>query len=87
MIKKRLNLKCSNRDCPKDDRQYTYLVPLDSTAKVIVECPYCRTKGTVDLDPYRKPQQEIFRGGEGESASLGERFDFPDVIPTEALEE
>jgi hypothetical protein len=87
MNKIRRTFICSNKECPKDDRQYSYLVPLDSSAKVIVECPYCRTKGTVDLDPYRKPHQEIFRGGEGESASLGERFDFPDVIPTEALEE
>ena len=87
MNKKRLTLLCSNKKCPKDDRQYTYLVPIDSKAKLIVECPYCRTKATVDLDPYRKPYQETFRGGEGGADSLGERFDFPDVIPTEALEE
>jgi hypothetical protein len=87
MNKKRLTLICSNKECPKDDRRYSYLVPLDSTAKVIVECPYCRTKGTVDLDPYRQQHREVYRGSKGESASLGERFDFPAVIPTEALKE
>ena len=87
MNKKRLTLLCSNKECPKGDRQYIYLVPLDSTAKLIVECPYCRTKATVDLDPYRKPHQETYKSLDADVVSLGEKFDFPDVIPTKALEE
>ena len=82
MNKRRLNLQCWY-----DQRQYTYLVPLDSRAKLIVECPYCRNKASIDLNPFRKPHRETYRGGDEGADSLGERFDFPDVIPTEAVEE
>ena len=78
--KRRLTLQCHY-----DQRTYTHLVPLDYKAKIIVECPYCHHKGTVDLAPYRKPYRDIERGGR-DGAALGEHFVFPDAIPTKPVE-
>jgi hypothetical protein len=81
MNKQRLNLQCWY-----DDREYTYLVPLDSKAKIIVECPYCHRQASIDLDPIRKPYKATYKGGEMGESALGDLFDFSQVILTEALE-
>lgn len=80
--KKRLNLKCWN-----DGQEYSFLVPLGSTAKLIVECPYCRKKATIDLNPYRQPLRGVYKmTGDAETA-IGDQYVFPSLILTQPLEE
>ena len=80
--KKRLNLKCWN-----DGQEYSFLVPLGSTAKLIVECPYCRKKATIDLNPYRQPVRGTYLGSDSEASAVGEQYVFPSLIETEPFEE
>jgi hypothetical protein len=75
--KKRLNLRCAH----DPSHEYSYLVDLGSTAKLTVECPFCRKKATLDLAPYRKPYDETQR--DGHALPLGEPYIFPDEpLPT-----
>ncbi len=81
------NMKRLNLQCWYDKREYTYLVPLGSNAKIRVACPYCYKKATIDLNPHRRPLRDIYKTTGDAETVMGEYYDFPPVIKTEPIEE
>ena len=78
-MEKRLKFKCWNRECQRD---YSLFLELEGRPKLTVQCPFCEKDGIVDLDPYRKNVDEVFRTDSSDKKSIGTTFDFPEVIPT-----
>ncbi len=78
-MSKRLKIQCWN--CPK-----TYFENLDTTQEeLIVQCPYCNTRGKVSLRPYRKQNNTatIYRKEDAPiQMQSDEEFQFPDVLPS-----
>ena len=72
--------------CWYDQREFTWLVSLDSKAKLIVVCPFCEKEAEVDLNPYRESYVEVQRGGS--EVVTQPVYQFPDVpIPTRPVGE
>ena len=78
-IEKRLKFVCF-----KCEREYTLLQTFKGQPKLTVECPFCGSRGVVDLAPWRSTVVDVFRGGnksEWEKLILA----LPERLPTEPL--
>lgn len=78
-MSRRLKIQCWN--CPK-----TYFETLDTTQEeLIVQCPFCNTRGKVSLRPYRKQNKTatIYRKEDTPiQMQSNEELQFPDVLPS-----
>jgi len=78
-VQKRLEFHCWN--C---EQTYSLLLEIDEDKPQLwVACPFCHKEAIVDLDPYRKPVDKIYRGKSSSNDNSGETdFDLPDILPT-----
>jgi len=79
-MKKRLEFECWN--CHKT---YTLQREIGEGNPILsVACPYCHKEAIVDLDPYRKKVEPIFKDASPQTNTGGETaYDLPDVLPTQ----
>lgn len=50
---------------------------------LIVPCPFCDAEAVVKIEPFKRETKTVMRGAGEEEQSLGFKYDFPDVIPTQ----
>jgi len=79
-MEKRLEFKCWN--CEKT---YSLLREIGEGNPILwVACPFCHKKAMVDLDPFRKPIDTIYRKDSPQNITVGEMvYDLPDILPTQ----
>jgi len=79
-MKKRLEFTCWN--CKKT---YSLLREIGEGNPILwVACPFCGEEGMVDLDPFRKKIDKIYRTNSPQNAAAGETvYDLPDILPTQ----
>ena len=78
-MKKRLKFKCWN--C---DRKYTLFKEITDEQVLIVECPFCKAEGVVNLNPYWNRTITVLRQHVDDAIQPnGYECDFPDVIPSQ----
>ena len=79
-MEKRLEFKCWN--CQKT---YSLLRKIEAgKPQLWVACPFCGKEAVVDLDPYRKPVDTIYRQDSPQNITVGETvYDLPDILPTQ----
>jgi transcription elongation factor Elf1 len=69
--------------CWKCERDYSLTLELKGKPVLNVACPFCEAEAVVELDPFRPTVDTIYRNRSSEKKTIGEEWDFPDVIPTE----
>ena len=83
---RRLSFRCCNPACGRT-YELTFELKPDIRPKLNVQCPFCGTRGTVTLNPYRIIEDNtITRKGEQQGAGTAV-WDFPELVPVEAVED
>ena len=77
-MKKRFAFKCWN--C---NRKYTLFKEITEEQELTVPCPYCNAEAFVALDPFKKKKKSVMKGAGDEEQTIGEEYEFPEVIPTQ----
>lgn len=81
-MKKRLEFQCWN--CPKT---YTLLRDVEEgNPQLSVGCPFCGAAAIVDLYPYRKPIDTIYKIESPQNRAPDETetvYELPDILPTQ----
>ncbi|HRV94673.1 MAG TPA: hypothetical protein P5526_21115 [Anaerolineae bacterium] len=77
-MEKRLEFECWN--CQKT---YSLLREIEGNPTLWVACPFCGKDGLVELDPFRKKVDTVYRGDEPPKGT-GDKmvYDLPDILPT-----
>ena len=55
--------------------------------ELIVACPYCNNEAVVKLEPFKKKNRVVMRDVADGDQSIGYDYDFPEVIPTQEIEQ
>ena len=81
-MKKRLVFKCWNPECQKT---YSLLREIgEGNPQLAVACPFCGEAAIVDLDPYRKPIDTIYRHDSPQDTATEEIvYELPEILPTQ----
>ena len=79
-MKKRLKFQCW-----KCEKTYSLLRDIEEgNPQLSVACPFCGEAGIVDLDPYRKPIDTIYRHESPQQLASDETFyELPDILSTQ----
>lgn len=79
-MKKRLEFQCW-----KCLDTYSLLREIDEgNPQLSVACPFCGAAAIVDLNPYRKPIDTIYRGKSSQDCESDQTvYKLPDILPTQ----
>ena len=69
-------------ECWKCKRPYTLVREIEGHPVLSVQCPYCFSKGTVNLDPHRERIVQLFRSGEPHTGPEMTAWAFPETLAT-----
>ncbi|MEM7531170.1 MAG: hypothetical protein AAF639_03255 [Chloroflexota bacterium] len=81
--------------CWSCEEVYALWREIQGNPKLLVQCPHCMREAVVDLMPYRDSTEVTYRSAnlempqdDEQSETPGEvRWDFPDILPTERVDD
>lgn len=79
-------IRLKNIQCHACNQLFDYSVDISIKHRFSVYCAFCEAENIIDLAPYLRNEEKVFKSGNGTNTTqmieTGE-YDFPDVIPGE----